>query len=104
MAGSLKCSDRGLLQNLFPDPDSILFLMGTDQAQFVGELNTLLLESLVGTEIDTTTMASTVTREDMAGCIRYRRGSGALSAKGRDKPAFPLGKRDVRGVADICGR
>ena len=33
-----------LLRDLFPDPDSILFLMGTEQGQFVGELNTLLLE------------------------------------------------------------
>ena len=70
-----------LLRYLFPQPDSILYLTGTDQGQFVGEFNTLHLESLVGTEVDTTALASTDTREDVARCIRYRRGGWELSTK-----------------------
>ena len=44
-----------------PEPDSILYLTGDDQGQFVGEFNTLLLEFLVGTEFDTTVLASAST-------------------------------------------
>ena len=71
---------RGLLQDLFPDPESTLFLTGVEQEQFVAELNNMLLESLIGTEIHTTALVSARTREDIAKCIRYRRGSGALSS------------------------
>ena len=40
-----------------------------EQKEFVAMLNTLLLESLVGTEIQTTDLVSARTREDVAKCI-----------------------------------
>ena len=62
-----------LLRDLFLDPESVLFLTGVEQKEFVAKLNTLLLESLVGTAIQTTNLASARTREDVAKCICYRR-------------------------------
>lgn len=98
-----------LLWNLFLDPDSILYLTGTNQRQFVGELNTLLLESLVGTEIDTTAMSSAVTREDVGGCIRYRRGVELFPPDGLPEWSYslvctPTVRTSHTGGAGICGR
>lgn len=49
-----------ILRDLFPEPDSILFLMGINQKQFMEELNTLILEARVGMESDTTVLVSAV--------------------------------------------
>ena len=39
-----------LLRDVFPDPESALYLTGTTQAKFVQGFSTFVLESLMGTE------------------------------------------------------
>ena len=74
-----------ILHDLFPDPDAILFLTRVTQKEFMAEFNALIQEALVGTEIQTTGLASARTREAVARGIRYRRKDGtlALSPPGR---------------------
>ena len=57
----------------------VLFLTGTTQEQFIEEFNTLILEALVGTEVDSVALASAFTREKIVGSIRYRTKTGAQS-------------------------
>ena len=60
------------LGDLFPDPEATLYLTGTDQREFVAEFNTLLVEVLAGTEIQTGQLLSAQSRKDIAQCIRCR--------------------------------
>ena len=42
-----------IIRDIFPNPEVVLYLTGTDQREFVAEFNTLLVEALAGTEIQT---------------------------------------------------
>ena len=68
-----------ILRDLFPDPDSVLFLTRATQKDFVAEFNTIIQEALVGTEIQTGSLSSARTRYAVASCIRYRRRDRTLA-------------------------
>ena len=68
-----------LLRDLFPDPESALYLTGLDQAEFVQGFSTFILESLVGTEPHPAAISHARTREELLRCLRYWRSSGTLS-------------------------
>ena len=68
-----------ILRDLFPDPDSALYLTNSSQAEFVKGLSTLVLESLIGTEIHPDRLKHAQSREDLVDSLRYRTSSGDLS-------------------------
>lgn len=61
-----------LLQELFPEPNAILYLMIMDQQQFVAEFNKLILEALVGTEVNYQNLGMASMREELAGLSATR--------------------------------
>ena len=71
------------MRDLFPDPDSALYLTGSTQAEFVQGLSMLVLEFLVGTEFHLDANSRAQTREDLLSCLPYRRTNGDLS----DRPS-----------------
>ena len=71
-----------ILRDLFPDPDSILFLTCVTQKDFMVEFNAIIHEALVGTEIQTGSLSSARTRENVASCIM-------LQEEGRDPSPLP---------------
>ena len=72
---------RCLLRDLFPDPEAVLYLTGVTQRDFVVEFNALLMELLVGTEIQAKDLASARMRVEIASCICYRRRDRTLAEK-----------------------
>ena len=62
-----------LLRDLFPDPESALYITGTTQAEFVQGLSALVLEFLGGTALHPDAFSRAQTREDLLGSLRYRR-------------------------------
>ena len=68
-----------IFRNIFPEPKAVLYPTGATQGKFVAEFNTLLVEALVGMEIQTEPLLSAWSREDVAKCIRYRTTTGAVS-------------------------
>ena len=68
-----------ILRDMFPDPDSILFLTRVTQRDFVAEFNAFLQEALVGTELLMDEVKTAETREAVVGAIRYRKNNGALA-------------------------
>ena len=68
-----------MLRDLFSDPHAALFLTIVTQWEFVTEVNALLKESLIGTEIQTAGLTSAQTREAVARGIRYRKKDGTLA-------------------------
>ena len=70
-----------MLRDMFPDPDSVLFLTRVTQREFMAEFNALLQESFVGTEIQTEGLKTARTREAIARGIRYRRKNATLAVK-----------------------
>ena len=70
-----------LLWDFFPDPQSVLYLTGLNQAEFVQGFSVFILESLVGTEPHPTVLSQARTREELLRSLRYRRSSGALSER-----------------------
>ena len=68
-----------LLRDLFPEPEAVLFLTGATHREFIAVFNTLLVEALVGMEIQTDPLLSARSREDEAKCIHYRTATGAVS-------------------------
>ena len=70
-----------LLRDLFPDPESVLYLTGLNQAEFVQGFSGFILESLVGTEPHPAAVSRARTREELLCSLRYRRSSGALSER-----------------------
>ena len=54
-----------LLWDVFPDPESALYLTGTTQAEFVQGFSTFILESLMGTESHPTALSQAQTREEL---------------------------------------
>ena len=61
-----------LLQELFPETNAILYLMIMDQQQFVAEFNKLILEALVGTEVNYQNLGMASMREELAGLSATR--------------------------------
>ena len=55
--------------DLFPDPESALYLTGLNQAEFVQGFSTFILHHI----------SQARTREELLRCLRYRRSSGTLS-------------------------
>ena len=70
-----------LLRDIFPDPEAVLYLTGTSQAEFVQGFSVFVLESLMGTEFHPTTFGKAQTREELLNSLRYRRSSGTLSER-----------------------
>ena len=68
-----------LLRDLFPDPESALYLTGFTQAQFVQGLSVFILESLIGTKSHPDALSRAQTSEDLLNALRYRRSCGTLS-------------------------
>ena len=70
-----------ILRDILPDPEAALYLTGTNQREFVAEFNTLLVDALAGTEIQTDLILSAQSRKDIAQCIHYRMQTGAVSPR-----------------------
>ena len=81
-----------ILRDLFPDPDAILFLTCASQKDFVAEFKAIILEALVGTEIQRRSLPPARTREAVASYIRYRR---------RDRTVSPLPPNRVMKLIEL---
>ena len=74
-----------LIRNIFPDPESICFLMGKSQVSVVTMFNKYVRDSLVNTELYYHPSSNPTTRVELLDCIRERDSNNKLTPSAPDR-------------------